>query len=192
MERAIVGDATRDEKSRAMERAETSRILRVLSAPIFIVGLEWTISGANKIIGNFIGPFPAYVSSLQAQHIFLPGLSLAVQFPLFAARLAIATEIGLGVSLVLASLFFLRGASRIWEVVACIALMVSALAAAALWIIVGRPPFWPTGNGYASGWPVEFFLVCISAALVVAIALADPEETLVMRTRRYLLRRKPT
>ena len=162
----------------------------MLSAPIFIVGAEWAVSGTNKIIGNFTGPFPAYVSSLQAQHVLLPGLALAVQFPLIAARLAIATEIALGLSLVLASFFFLRGTNRIWEVVACLALTVSALAGAALWVIVGMPPFWPTGNGYASGWPVEFFLVCISAALVVAIALADPEETLVARARRYWRRRR--
>jgi hypothetical protein len=164
MERAINRSAPQSQQSRATELAETSRILRVLSAPIFVVGLEWTISGANKIVGNFIGPFPAYVSSLQAQHIFLPGLSLAVQFPLIAARVAI--------------------------VIACVALTISALAASALWTIVGSPPFWLTGNGYASAWPVEFFLICISAALVVAIALADPEQTLVMRARRYWLQRK--
>lgn len=163
-----------------------SRTVRSLSAPIFVVGLEWIVSGTNKIIGNFVGPFPAYVSSLQASHTFLPGLSLAVQFPFLAARLAIATEIALGIALVLASFFFWRGGNRIWEAVAGTALAVSAFVATGLWLMIGRPPFWLTGNGYQSGWPVEFFLVAISAALAVAIALADPEGTVVMRVRRFL------
>ncbi|HEY2473257.1 MAG TPA: hypothetical protein VGI19_00510 [Candidatus Cybelea sp.] len=166
-----------------------SRAVRALSAPIFVVGLEWMVSGTNKIIGNFVGPFAAYVSSLQAAHTFLPGLSLAVQFPLLAARLAIATEIALGVALVLSSFFFLRGANRIWEVVAGTALAASAFVSTGLWLLIGRPPFWPTGNGFQSGWPVEFFLVAISVALAIAIALADPEGTLVMRARRALRRR---
>lgn len=163
--------------------------LRVLSAPILVVGLEWIVSGTNKIIGDFVGPFPAYVSALQAQHTFLPGLSLAVQFPMLAARLAIATEIGLGITLIVASLFFFRGASRIWEAVAGTALAVSAVVATGLWLLVGRPPFWPDGVGFQSGWPVEFFLVAISAALAVSIAVADPDETLVMRASRFLRRR---
>ena len=163
--------------------------LRALSAPVFVVGLEWIVSGTDKIIGNFVGPFAAYASSLQAEHIFLPGLSLMVKYPVPAARLAIATETGLGLTLILASFFFLRGPNRIWEVICSTALGASALVAAGLWLIVGRPPFWPHGNGYGSGWPVEFFLVSISAALAVAIALADPDGTLIARARR-LLRRK--
>ncbi len=168
--------------------AMSSRALRALSAPVFVVGLEWIVSGTNKIIGNFVGPFPAYAAGLQAQHIFLPGLSLIVQYPVIAARLVIATEIGLGIALVLASFFFWRGSTRIGEVVGGIALAASALVAAGLWVIVGRPPFWPDGNGYGSGWPVEFFLAAISVALAVAITLADPEETLVMHLTRRLRR----
>lgn len=159
--------------------------LRALSAPIFVLGLEWIVSATNKIIGNFVGTFPAYASSLQASHIFLPGLSLMVRFPVVFAWLAIATETGLGISLVLASVFFLRGANRIWEVVAGTALALSAVVATGLWLIVGRPPFWPDGNGYGSGWPVEIFLVCISAALAFAIAVADPDVTLFMRVKRH-------
>ena len=166
------------------------RAFRALSAPLFVVGLEWIVSGTNKIFGNFVGPFPAYVSSLQAQHIFLPGLSLIAQFPAAAAWVAISTENGLGITLVLASFFFLRGASPIWEVVASTALGVSAFVAAGLWLMVGRPPFWPSGNGYGPGWPIEFFLVSISAALAVAIALADPDGTLFMRAKRFLRQRK--
>lgn len=164
-------------------------MLRVLAAPVLVVGLEWVVSATNKIIGPFVGPFPAYVSALQAQHIFLPGLSLAVRFPLVAALLAIATETALGVTLVLSAFFFLRGANRIWEMVAGTALGVSAFVATGLWLIMGRPPFWPDGVPFGSGWPVEFFLVCISAALAVAIAIADPENTLVARFMRFLRER---
>ena len=171
--------------------AMSSRALHALSAPVCVVGLEWIVSGTNKIIGNFVGPFPAYASGLQAQHIFLPGLSLIVQFPVLAARLVIATETGLGIALVFASFFFWRGSTRIGEVIGGIALAASAVVAAGLWVIVGRPPFWPDGNGYGSGWPVEFFLAAISAALAVAIALADPDETLVMRVTRRLRRQSP-
>lgn len=162
--------------------------LRALSAPIFVLGVEWIVSGTNKIIGNFVGTFPTYVSSLQASHIFLPGLSLMVKFPVVSAWLAIATETGLGIALVLASFFFLRGANRFWEIVAGAALGASAFVSSGLWLIVGRPPFWPDGNGYGSGWPIEFFLICISAALAVAIALADPGATLLARTTRLLRR----
>jgi len=170
--------------------AESNWALRALSAPVFVLGLEWIVSGINKIIGNFVGPFAAYVSTLQAQHVFLPGLSLMVEFPVLAARLAIATETGLGITLILASFFFLRGANRIWESICSTALGASTIVAAALWLIMGRPPFWPTGNGYASGWSIEFFLVSISAALTVAIALADPDGTLLMRGARLLRRRR--
>jgi uncharacterized membrane protein YphA (DoxX/SURF4 family) len=174
----------------AMQRAAmSSRALRALSAPVFVVGLEWIVSGTNKIIGNFVGTFPAYASSLQASHIFLPGLSLIVQFPVVAAWLAIATETGLGIALVLASFFFLRGANRLWEVVGGTALGVSAVVAAGLWLIVGRPPFWPDGSGYGSGWSIEFFLASISAALALAVALADPDATVFMRVTRLLRRR---
>jgi uncharacterized membrane protein YphA (DoxX/SURF4 family) len=169
--------------------AMSSRALRALSVPIFVLGIEWLVSGTNKVIGNFVGTFPAYVSSLQTSHIFLPGLSLMVQFPFIAAWLAIATETGLGIALVLASVFFLRGATRFWEVVGGTALGVSAVVAAGLWLIVGRPPFWPDGNGYGSGWPIEFFLVCISASLALAIAVVDPGATLFMRVKRLLRRR---
>jgi uncharacterized membrane protein YphA (DoxX/SURF4 family) len=188
---AFAEGAEKNEHSIAMQHAAMSRgTIRALSAPVFVVGLEWIVSGTNKIIGNFVGPFPAYASSLQAQRIFLPGLSIAVQFPVLAAWLVIATEIGLGITLVLTSFSFLLGANRVWETVGSIALCVSAVVAAGLWIIVGRPPFWPDGNGYGSGWPVEFFLVSISAALVVAIALADPDGTLFMRAKRLLRRRE--
>lgn len=164
------------------------RILRTLSAPIFVIGLEWVVSGTNKIIGNFVGPFPAYAAGLQAQHIFLPGLSLMVRFPIAAAWLATATETGLGIALVLASFFFVFAPNRTWEIVAGTALAVSACVAAGLWLIVGRPPFWPTGAGYGSGWPVEFFLIAISVALAVALALADPDATVFMRVKRRLHR----
>lgn len=167
-----------------------NRAIRALSAPIFVVGLEWIVSGTNKIIGNFVGPFPAYAASLQAQHVFLPGLSLLVRYPIAAAWLAIATENGLGIALVVASFFFLRGGNRMWELVAGTCLALSAAVATALWLMVGRPPFWPDGNGYGSGWPIEFFLVSISAALAVAMALADPEGTLYMRVKRSLRRRR--
>jgi hypothetical protein len=166
--------------------AGSSRALRALSAPVFVLGLEWIVSGTNKIIGNFVGTFPTYASSLQASHLFLPGLSLIVHFPVVTAWLAIVTETGLGIALFLASFFFLRGANRIGEVVGGTALGVSAVVAAGLWLIVGRPPFWPTGNGYGSGWPVEFFLIAISAALAVATALADPDATLLTRVTRLL------
>ena len=162
--------------------------LRALSAPVFILGLEWIVSGSNKLIGNFVGTFPAYASSLQASHIFLPGLALMVRFPVAAAWLAIVTETGLGIALVLASFFFLRGANRLWEEVGGAALALSAVVSVGLWLIVGRPPFWPDGNGYGSGWPVEFFLVSMSAALAVAIAVADPEATLYMRVKRLVRR----
>jgi hypothetical protein len=176
----------------AMQRAAISRTLRALSVPVFVVGLEWIVSGTNKIIGNFVAAFSAYASSLQTTHIFLPGLSLAVRFPIVAAKLAIATETGLGVTLVLAAFCFWRGANRIGEVVGGTALLVSAFVAVGLWLIVGRPPFWPTGNGFGSGWPVEFFLIAISAALGLAVALADPDATIFMRVTRRLRRRKWT
>lgn len=163
--------------------------LRALSVPIFVLGLEWIVSGTNKIIGNFVGTFSAYAAGLKASHIFLPGLSFLVHFPILAARLAIVTETGLGIALVVASICFLRGANRVGEVVGGIALVASAVVAAGLWLIVGSPPFWPTGNGYGSGWPVEFFLVAISAALALAVALADPEATVVMRVTRRLRQR---
>jgi hypothetical protein len=187
---AFAEGAEKNEHSIAMQHAAMSRgTIRALSAPVFVVGLEWIVSGSNKIIGNFVGPFPAYASSLQAQRIFLPGLSLVVHFPVVAAWLVIATEIGLGLTLVLTSFFFLRGGNRIWEVVGSIALGGSAVVSTGLWLIVGRPPFWPDGNGYGSGWPVEFLLVSISIALVVAIALADPGGTLFVRAKRLLHRR---
>jgi hypothetical protein len=173
----------------AMERAATSRTLRSLGVPVFVLGLEWIVSATNKIIGNFVGTFAAYAAGLKAEHTFLPGLSIMVRFPVLAAKLAIATETGLGIGLVLASFFFWRGANRIGEVVGGITLVVSAFVAAELWLIIGRPPFWPTGNGFGSGWPVEFFLVAISAALGLAIALADPDATLFMRVKRRLRRR---
>ena len=155
-----------------------------------MVGVEWLVSGCNKLIGNFVETFPAYVSGLQAQHTFLPGLSLMVRFPTQTAWLAIATENLLGVTLVLASVALLFRTKRIWEVLASTALVVSTFVAAGLWLIVGRPPFWPDGVGYGSGWPIEFFLLCISAALTVAIAFADPDETLVTRAKRLLRHRK--
>ena len=172
-----------------LPRTSSTFALRALSVPVFVIGLEWIVSGANKIIGNFVATFPAYASGLQAAHTFLPGLSLMVRFPVLAAWLAIATETGLGVALILASFFFWRGANRVWEVVGGTALGVSAVVAVGLWLIVGRPPFWPDGNGFGSGWPVEFFLVCISAALAIALAIADPEATLLMRAKRLLRRR---
>lgn len=166
--------------------------LRPLSAPVFVLGLEWIVSGTNKIIGNFVAAFPAYASSLRTTHIFLPGLPLAVRFPVVAAKLAIVTEAGLGIALVVASFFFWRGANRIGEVVGGMALLVSTFVAVGLWMIVGRPPFWPTGNGFGSGWPVEFFLFAISAALGLAIALADPDATVVMRAARFVRNRRLT
>jgi len=170
--------------------AMTRRAFRALAPPIFVVGLEWLVSGTNKLIGNFVGTFPAYVSGLQAEHTFLPGLSLMAKAPILAAWLAIVTENVLGITLLLASVALLFRAKRIWEVVAGTALVVSTFVAAGLWLIVGRPPFWPDGVGYGSGWPIEFFLLCISAALTVAIAFADPDETLVMRATRFLHHRK--
>ena len=161
-------------------------LFRALSAPVFILGLEWIISGTNKIIGNFVATFPAYALGLQREHIFLPGLSLVVQFPVLAAWLAIATETGIGIALLLTAFFFLRGPNRFWEVVGGTALAVSAFVAAGLWLMVGRPPFWPDGNGYGSAWSIEFFLICISAALALAIAVADPGATLFMRVKRLL------
>lgn len=163
------------------QNAMTRWALRALSVPIFIVGLEWIVSGANKIVGNFLGPFPAYVSSLQAAHTPLPGLGLAVEFPVIAARAAIATEIAIGITLVLSAFFFLRGPNRAWEFAGSTALLASAFVATGLWVTIGRPPFWLTGNGYGSAWPVEFFLVVVSLALTVGIALADPEGTLLRR-----------
>ena len=170
------------------QQAATGRALRALSAPVFVLGLEWVVSGMNKIIGNFIGAFSAYVSALQASHIFLPGLSWMVQHPLTAAWLAVVTENGLGIALVLSSLCFFFGVHRIGEVVGGTALALSAVVAVGLWLVVGRPPFWPTGNGFGSAWSVEFFLICISAALAVAVAFADPEATLLMRVIRLLRR----
>ena len=169
--------------------AMSSGTLRALSVPVFVIGLEWMVSATNKFIGNFVGAFPAYVSGLKAAHTFLPGLSLMVRFPIVAAWAAIATETALGISLILASYFLLRGATRFWEVLAGTALAVSAIVSVGLWLIVGRPPFWPDGNGFGSGWPVEFFLICISAALAVAIALADPGATLFTRVKQRLRRR---
>ncbi len=165
------------------------KTLRILSPPLFVIGLEWLVSATNKIIGNFVAAFPAYVTSLQASHIFLPGLALMVRFPVFFAWLAIVTETSLGVALVLSSFFFLRGANRFWEMVAGTALGVSVFVAVGLWLIVGRPAFWPNGNGFGSGWPVEIFLLCISAALAVALAVADPGATLIARVTRFLHRR---
>lgn len=171
--------------SATQQTAMTRWALRALSVPVFIVGLEWIVSGANKIVGNFLGPFPAYVSSLQAAHTPLPGLGLAVHFPLIAARAAIATEIAIGVTLVLSAFFFVRGPNRAWEFAGSTALLASAFVAFGLWIVIGRPPFWLTGNGYGSAWPVEFFLVVVSLALTVAIALADPDGTLLRRLIRH-------
>ena len=173
-----------------MQRAAmTRRALRALAPRIFVVGVEWLVSGCNKLIGNFVETFPAYVSGLQAQHTFLPGLSLMVRFPTQTAWLAIATENLLGVTLVLASVALLFRTKRIWEVLASTALVVSTFVAAGLWLIVdGR--ILADGVGYGSGWPIEFFLLCISAALTVAIAFADPDETLVMRAKRLLRHRK--
>lgn len=172
--------------------AATRRIaFRALSAPVFVLGLEWTVSATNKILGNFVGAFPAYVSGLQTQHVFLPGLSVIAQFPAVAAKVAIATEAGLGIVLLLASFVFLRGANRFWESVGGVALSLSAIVGAGLWLMVGRPPFWPdpSSNGYGSGWPIEFFLVSISAALAASIAITAPEATLLMRVTRLLRRR---
>ena len=161
---------------------------RALSAPVFVLGLEWTVSATNKILGNFVGAFPAYVSGLQAQHIFLPGLSVMARVPAIAAKVAIATETGLGIVLLLASLVFLRGANRFWESVGGAALLLSTIVGAGIWLMVGRPPFWPdaASNGYGSGWPIEFFLVSISAALAASIAIAAPEATLLMGVMRLL------
>lgn len=172
----------------AMQRAACSRALRALSAPVLVLGLEWIVSAANKLIGNFVATFAAYTSSLQSSHIFLPGLSLMVHFPIAAAWLAIVTETGLGIALVLASVLLLRGANRTGEVLGGAALGISGVVALGLWLMVGRPPFWPTGNGYGSGWSVEFFLIAISAALAVAVALADPDATVAMRMKRRLRR----
>lgn len=166
-----------------------SSALRALSAPVFVLGLEWIVSATNKIIGNFVGAFPAYASSLLASHVFLPGLSLMARYPAAAAWLAILTETGLGIALVLTSVFFLRGTNRLWSEVGGTALAVSAAVAVGLWLIVGRPPFWPTGNGFGSGWPIEFFLVTMSAALAVAIAVADPDATVYTRIKRLLRQR---
>lgn len=187
---AFVTSTTEDTSLTAMQRAASARALRALSVPVFVLGLEWIVSATNKFIGNFVTAFPAYASGLQASHIFLPGLSLMVRFPVVAAWLAIATETSLGIALVLASIFFWRGTIRIGEVVGGIALAVSAVVAVGLWLIVGRPAFWPTGNGFGSGWSVEFFLICISAALALAVAISDPDATLVMRGIRFLRRRK--
>jgi hypothetical protein len=168
--------------------AISRRALRALSVPVSVVGLEWAVSATNKIIGNFVGLFATYTATLQAQHVSLPGLSLAVHYPILAARLVIATESALGIVLLACALVFLRGANRIWEVIAGTALSVSAVVAVALWMIVGSPPFWPNGNGFGSGWPVEFFLVAISAALAIATAIADPDGTLVVRLARRVRR----
>ena len=165
-----------------------ARTLRALAAPIIVVGLEWIVSGSNKIIGDFVRPFPAYASALQAQHTFLPGLSLIVRFPVLTAWLVILTESGLGIALILTAFFFLRGVSRVWEMVGSIALVISTFFSAGIGLSIGRPPFWPDGNGYGSGWPVEFFLITISASLAIAIAFADPDETIFMRARRSLRR----
>lgn len=165
-----------------------SSTLRALSAPVFVIGLEWIVSATNKLIGNFVEAFPSYAKGLETTHLFLPGLSLMVHFPVVAAWVAIATESGLGIALILASYFFLRGANRFWEVVAGTALAMSAFVATGLWLIVGRPPFWPDGSGFGSGWPVEFFLISISAALALAIALADPGATPFMHVKRVLRR----
>ena len=183
------GTAERD-NAIVLQRAATSRALRALSAPVFVLGLEWIVSGTNKIIGNFVSTFASYASGLQASHIFLPGLSLMVHFPIAAAWVALVTENALGIALVGASLCFFRGAHRVGEVAGGTALGLSAVVAVGLWLIVGRPPFWPTGNGFGSGWSVEFFLICISAALAVAVALSDPDATLVMRGIRFLRQRK--
>lgn len=180
----FAGTADGRNESAAQPAATSKWALRALSVPIFIVGLEWIVSGTNKIVGNFLGPFPAYVTSLEAAHTPLPGLSFAVQFPLIAARVAIATEIAIGVTLVLSAFFFFRGPNRAWEFAGSTALLASAFVATGLWIMIGRPPFWLTGNGYGSAWPVEFFLVVVSLALTVGIALADPEGTLLRRLMR--------
>ena len=169
--------------------ADSTAAIRALSAPIFVIGLEWIVSGMNKIIGNFVATFPSYASSLQSSHIFLPGLSLMVHFPVVAAYIAIVTETGLGITLVLTSFFFLRRATRIWELVGSTALALSAVVSGGLWLIVGRPAFWPDGNGYGSGWPIEFFLISISAALALAVAVADHDVTLIARLGRLLRRR---
>lgn len=149
---------------------------KAIAAPLLIVGLEWSVSAANKYHGGFVANFPAYAKALQHEGLFLPGLQLLAVFPKEFAYLALATESILAFVLVAAAFIFWRGISRTWDVLAAAAVTLSAIMALALYLIVGHPAFWPdaSSSGYGSGWPIEFFLASMSAALAVAIAVADP------------------
>jgi hypothetical protein len=149
---------------------------KAIAAPLLIVGLEWLVSAANKYLGGFVAHFPAYATALQQERLFLPGLHVLAMFPKEFAYLALATESLLAFVLIAAAFIFWRGISRTWDVLAAAAVTVSAVMALGLYLMVGHPPFWPdpSSSGYASGWPIEFFLASMSAALAVAIAVADP------------------
>jgi hypothetical protein len=149
---------------------------KAVAAPLLIVGLEWSVSAANKYFGGFVASFPAYATALQHERLFLPGLHLLAFFPTEIAYLALATESLLAFVLIAAACIFWREINQTWDALAGAAVTVSAMMALALYLMVGHPPFWPdpSSSGYGSGWPIEFFLASMSAALAVAIAVADP------------------
>jgi hypothetical protein len=150
---------------------------KAIAAPLLVVGLEWSVSAANKYIGSFVADFPRYVASLQQQHVFLPGLSLMARFPRVFAYYAIEAETVLAFLMIAAAIIFWRRSSPFWDSLAAAAVTLSSIVAFTLYLIVGHPPFWPdrSSNGLGSGWPIEFFLFAISVALAVSIAVADPD-----------------
>jgi len=171
-----------DDASR--ERASLDRqALRILVAPLLVLGLEWAVSASNKILGNFVGQFAGYVNALAQYGTFLPGLRLILRFPTAAAYGAIGIEAAMAILLIAASIALWRGIEHFWVPLAEATTLVSAIVATMLWLMLGHQPFWPSpasNGGFGPGIGIEFFLAMLSFALVISIGLLR---------RTFLLRR---
>ncbi len=158
-----------------LERTSLDRqTLRILVAPLLVLGLEWAVSASNKILGGFVGQFGGYADGVARSGTFLPGLRLMVRFPTEAAYGAIGTEAAMAVLLIAASIALWRGMDHFWIPLAEATTLMSAVVATTLWLMLGHQPFWPSpalNGGFGPGIGIEFFLAMLSLALVISTGL---------------------
>lgn len=129
---------------------------------------EWLFSGLTKLQNDaFIGGFQSFVS-------YAPGpygrfmTTVVNAFPALMPRLVEATELGLGVALLVSAVLVIapiRRARRPAILVAGAASMVGAVIAVNIAILVGdRPPWTLSMAPFGTGVPVEALLAGVSIA----------------------------
>lgn len=171
----MVSRLIRTQASARPERTSLDRqALRILVAPLLVLGLEWAVSASNKILGDFVGQFKGYVDGVARSGTFLPGLRLELRFPTEAAYAAIGIEAAMAILLIVASMALWRGVDHFWVPLAEATTLVSAVVSTMLWLMLGHQPFWPSpasNGGFGPGIGIEFFLAMLSVALAISTGL---------------------